>query len=72
MLVKPTQEELNKLARLSLDEFKPVRDFLERELEMLHKNLVTNQDPHTLGILQGRAREITEFLGIVEKARDLI
>lgn len=72
MLAKPTQEELNKLARLSLDEFKPVKTFLERELAECYSKLVTIEDANKLARFQGRAALITEFLSLVEKSRDLI
>lgn len=72
MLTKPTKGELEKLAKLSFDEFEPVRRFLTKELKECHARLVTTEEQNKIARLQGRAAFLTEFLALVEKARELI
>lgn len=66
---QPTPEELQVLARLSLDEFKLVMKFLNDEREQLRDRLETMQDDAQLRALQGKAQCITELFALVAAAR---
>lgn len=72
MLVKPTNAELECLARLSQPGFQPLMDFLARELAACHEHLVKLEDANKLARTQGRAAFLNEFSDLVQKAWDLI
>ena len=72
MFAKPTQPELAALARMSLDEFKPVLKYLEHEVSETQQKLVTTLDVEALMRLQGRAAVLLEFISLVRRAREFI
>ena len=60
--------QLAALSRLRLDEFAPVIQVLQDELDDLRYRLTYAEDDTLLHRLQGRAQLITDFLALVEQS----
>jgi len=70
VFAKPTKDELDSLAKVSLDVFKPLLGYLDREIVEITSRLVTTVDVNQILRLQGRASELTEFIELVRQARN--
>lgn len=60
------------LARLTTTEFRHTREHLEGRVAILQAQIRDAEEPNTIFRIQGRIREISELLSLIQKARDLV